>query len=227
MAVPYQILVTGDADLQPIIDQVFAEVDQIYNNWNPSSEVSTLNQLPAQTKIKLSDDMERFLHRVAALVVRTDGAFDPTIGFWNQIHFEQGEFWKDDEITLDFGGCAKGYCVDLLVERLREAGYTDLFVNWGGDIRAEGHHPSGRPWRVAIRGRNHLIDLTGAIATSGHEEQQKNGLSHIYNPKTQKQLEATSRTVTIQAKTCFEADALATALSVDPTLTAEKFWIYD
>lgn len=227
MAVPYQILVGGDADIEAIVNAAFAEVDATYNNWNPDSEVSHLNALPPHTPIALSEKLYHFLKRVDALVRQTDGAFDPTIGYWDKIHFENGVFSKEVAITLDLGGCAKGYCVDLITERLLEAGYPDVFVNWGGDIRAEGHHPSGRPWRVAIEGQEVVVELTGAIATSGHDKQAHEGLSHIYNPKTHKPLPATTRQVTVKENSCLEADALATALSIDPNLNVPKFWIYD
>ena len=53
-------------------------------------------------------------------------------------------------VQLDFGGIAKGYAVDLAIERIRELGITSAIVNAGGDLRAMGSH-GDRPWRVAVR----------------------------------------------------------------------------
>lgn len=51
---------------------------------------------------------------------------------------------------IDLDGVSKGYCIDLIAAALRRAGYTDFYVDWAGDIRAVGQHPSGRPWRTAV-----------------------------------------------------------------------------
>eukprot|EP01062_Namystynia_karyoxenos_P050176 TRINITY_DN38891_c0_g1_i2.p1 TRINITY_DN38891_c0_g1~~TRINITY_DN38891_c0_g1_i2.p1 ORF type:complete len:785 (+),score=123.76 TRINITY_DN38891_c0_g1_i2:127-2355(+) len=52
--------------------------------------------------------------------------------------------------ALDLSGVAKGWCVDEIVRRLADAGFSDVFVDWGGDCRAAGAHPAGRPWRLAV-----------------------------------------------------------------------------
>lgn len=208
--------------------------------------------------------MAGFLEKVNQLVIKSDGRFDPTVGSliarwkiafnhgeipdrenvtgvgWHLIHYDNNFFWKDcDETTLDLCGCAKGYSVDLIVERLMALGYSDLFVSWGGDIRCEGKHPSGRKWTVAIRsgddGIAACIPLQGAIATSGHLEQhwEADGktFTHIYNPLTSSALEVGSLiSVTVKAKTCLEADGLATAAMISPREVEKKnpqaqFWI--
>ncbi len=35
-------------------------------------------------------------------------------------------------------GIAKGYCVDWIVSRLNVVGYSDVYVDWGSDIKATG-----------------------------------------------------------------------------------------
>ena len=35
-------------------------------------------------------------------------------------------------------GIAKGWCVDAIVETLNAAGFPDVYVDWGSDIRASG-----------------------------------------------------------------------------------------
>jgi len=41
--------------------------------------------------------------------------------------------------VLDFGGVAKGWVVDNIIQRLNGAGFNDVYVDWGGDIRATGY----------------------------------------------------------------------------------------
>lgn len=59
---------------------------------------------------------------------------------------------RNGNTGIDLGGIAKGYAVDLLVAALTAAGWSDVYVDWGADIRASGTHPSGRPWRTAVMG---------------------------------------------------------------------------
>ena len=51
---------------------------------------------------------------------------------------------------IDLDGVSKGFCVDLISDALHLAGYRDFYVDWAGEIKAIGHHPSGRPWRTAL-----------------------------------------------------------------------------
>jgi thiamine biosynthesis lipoprotein len=163
-----------------ILACTFAEINATFNKWNPHSEISLLNRLPAGHKVPLSPQLHSFLCGVSDIVVLTDGLFDPTvlplydlwqkhlqIGSipdensisevakcvgWDKIHIEDFCFSKDyDGTALDLGGIAKGHCVDLLVERLNAAGYAHIFVDWSGEIRTSGHHPEGRPWVIAIQ----------------------------------------------------------------------------
>ncbi len=253
MGMPYQVMV-ADPDgecAEPIISDVFAEVDALYNNWNPESEVSRLNRADADEEILISEEMEEFLELVDQVVQITGGRFDPTVAplhqlwkeklelgevpteeelaelapaiGWDKVSFGEGRFVKKDARTaLDFCGIAKGYCVDLIVERLIEADFTDIYVSWGGEVRCHGHHPSGRPWRVAIEGSDRVIELVdGAIATSGNTYQtwttgDGKSYTHICNPLTMRALESQClQSTTVEAPSCLLADGLATAYFVD------------
>lgn len=202
MSIPYTVqignpLSEGEQVLvEETILSTFALINDIYNNWNPESEISKLNQLPARQKVALSPELANFLHYVDQIVKRTEGRFDPTVEpiqlawkqslkkghlpehemltelaesiGWDKVHIEKGFFWKDHPQTaIDLGGIAKGYAVDLLIENLSKAGFTSLYAEWGGEIRTTGLHPGQREWRIGIEGFG-VIDLTnGAIATSG------------------------------------------------------------
>lgn len=212
MTIPYHILVGTAlspeevAKVEAAITYVFTQVDTIYNNWNPNSEISRFNRLPAYERVCFSPQLAQFMEKVNEVVQLTDHLFDPTVApiqmlwrsylsrgeeapakelemvglavGWNTIHSEGGYFWKTHDATaLDFGGIAKGYCVDLLAQCLSELGYPHLFISWGGEVRACGHHPSGRFWKVAIKHPlpnqpMKTLDLyQRAIATSGDYEQ--------------------------------------------------------
>ena len=63
---------------------------------------------------------------------------------------------------IDLDGVSKGFAVDLITESLQSAGYTNFYVDWAGDIRVMGKHPSGRSWRTAVVNPPELQRLFGA-----------------------------------------------------------------
>ena len=127
-------------------------------------------------------------------------------------------------MRLDAGALAKGYAADAALAELRKLGMPRASVDGGGDL-ALGQAPPGRcGWKIGIasmaRGTTpqrflRLSDV--GIATSGDLWQfiEVDGVrySHILDPRTGWGI--TRRTsVTIVARDCMCADALASALSV-------------
>lgn len=275
MTIDYHITVGHRLDsddkkkIQAIIDRTFAEIDSIYNKWNPNSEISKLNRLKAYEKVILSDSLFQFLKRIDQFVVFSEGRFDPTVeplgqlwkkGIpsqkeindlkpcigWDKIHFDNGIFFKDDARTaLDFGGVAKGYAVDLLVERIAEAGFNHVLVEWGGEMRALGHHPEGRPWTVFIsrlgdpdpaRSLDIIPLQDQALATSGDYFQQwtiqlddgsMHTYCHIFDPKTWGPLEVKKGSIasaSLLADDCLTADAFAKTFMLCGSKEEAEIW---
>lgn len=262
-------------EIQHIITATFHEIDAIYNKWNPESELNRINRLPARTLFILSPELYQFLSRLDSFVQLSGGRFDPTIeplqtlwkerleqGIqpneqeinalkpfigWHTIHLAGGTLYKEDSRTqLDLGGVAKGLCVDLLIERLHAVGLNHLFVEWGGEMRTMGQHPSGRPWHVYI---SHLanpdpsiaiaqLDLTDqALATSGDYFQywkiktatgKEITYCHIFNPLSLAPLESKPGSVTsasLVARDCVTADALAKVLMLFESVDEAHAWL--
>lgn len=167
--------------IEQAISAIFNSIDTTFNNWNPNSELSKLNQLKANVTVPISSQLRIFLKQTERIVNLTNGFFDPTMDplyklwkkhlakgetptvsdietvsqslGWNKIHLIGQNFYKDhDETSIDLGGIVKGHCVDLLVEKLNKLGFGDVLVEWGGEIRTTGTHPEGRPWVVFVRG---------------------------------------------------------------------------
>jgi thiamine biosynthesis lipoprotein len=134
-------------------------------------------------------------------------------------------FQKDGMgITLD--GIAKGFIVDKASEKLMQQGMKHALINAGGDIRAIGDKGNNRPWKIAIEDplkKNNYPDIVAitnsSIATSGNYEiffDREKISHHILNPKTGLS-PLINASVSIQAPTAMEADALSTALfALDP-----------
>lgn len=166
---------------------------------------------------------------------------------WDKIQLKESAIWKEsEEVQIDLGGIAKGYCVDLLTERLIDAGYNNCYVEWGGEIRTHGQHPEKRPWKVYISNLtdsnpDHALDVISlnneALATSGdylqqwtYSESEENKLTftHIVHPKTLLPIKVHSKNIcsaTVKAKTCTMADAFATASMLFASKNDANQWI--
>ncbi len=126
-------------------------------------------------------------------------------------------------MKVDLGAIAKGYAVDCAIEKLKLAGIKSALLNAGGDIYCLGSK-QGLPWRVAIRKGNgrgtvgYLELKDKAVATSGGYEQyfmlDKVRYCHILNPKTGRPADSGITSVTVIAKDCLTADALATSIFI-------------
>lgn len=129
--------------------------------------------------------------------------------------------------AIDLCSIAKGYAVDLAVERLEAAGVRSCFVEIGGEARGRGCKPDGQPWWCRIEPpAGATADLTAtvaaacdlALATSGNTLRKRTlpggDLGHILHPLAGHELSPTLESVTVLAPTCMEADGLATALFV-------------
>jgi len=134
--------------------------------------------------------------------------------------------FKEDGMGITLDGIAKGFIVDKAVEKLRKRGVKHALLNAGGDIRTIGDKGNNTPWKIAIQDPlkhgNYpaLIAITNrSIATSGNYEvffDKEKVFHHIVNPKTGLS-PLTNASVSVQAPTAMEADALSTTLFIlDP-----------
>lgn len=259
-----------ERDVKKIVFNTFDEIDRIYNKWNPESEISQLNLLKAGVKVPISGELEAFLQETDRLISLSDGKFDPTVEAaqkiwneslkkgqlpskesqalanegvgWKKIHILNGQFWKDhDQLALDLGAIAKGFAIDLTVERLNQAGFMNVFMEWGGEIGVSGNHPSGRPWRIFISALGSpnasvaldIVDMhDNAVASSGDYLQNwtvnDTTYFHIFDPETGRPLVATETSVcsaTVIASNCRLADFLATTAMLHPSKRDAEIWL--
>jgi thiamine biosynthesis lipoprotein len=124
-------------------------------------------------------------------------------------------------ITLD--SIAKGFIVDRILAILRGQGIRHALVNAGGDIAVLGGKGDERPWRIAIqdpRRQGDPLDVlslySGAVATSGSYEvffDREKLYHHLISPGKSLSMKDNA-SVSVQAASVMEADALATAVFV-------------
>ena len=138
-------------------------------------------------------------------------------------------------VRLDLGGIAKGYIIDKSLELLKELGYPAALVDIGGDV-AVGDAPPRQDESDPVGWKIGILDETGkdvkefkyltncGIATSGANARfvviDSIRYSHIIDPKTGLGL-TNSVVTTVIAPTAMDADAWASARSVNPGLPSE------
>ena len=205
---------------------------------------------PEQTKSL--KELYELLERTCSMGRATGGLFDPTLGpvidLWKfktenpivplpeQVKemlsltgLDKITFLPDGtpslvpRVLLNLSGVAKGYAVDRAVMILRQRGIKHCLVDGGGEVRAIGGKPGGKPWLIGIkdpRGAGCIGSIEAenlACATSGdyerYFEQAGKRYHHILDPETGFPARMV-RSVTVVAPSVFEADILATAAFV-------------
>ncbi len=222
------------------------------SHYSKSNRVYELNTVGYERPVELTPDLAYVLNASLYYSNLSSGAFDVTVQplliLWERM--KQGEpaptgeevagtlahvgyrylqfngshaWFTKPNMSVTFGGIAKGYMVDKGLAVLRELGIEHALINAGGQVGAFGGKEGDAPWTIALKNpRNQsdyitLINLTdGAIATSGDYERYYTPdmkAHHIMNPKTgYSATELMSATVT--AKTGIDADALSTSVFV-------------
>ena len=105
----------------------------------------------------------------------------------------------------------------------------DFLLEVGGELVARGHHAGGAPWRVGIERPNPGAPGDGgyeavalladrAMATSGDYRQMRlegaDRVHHILDPRLGQSAVSDVASVTVLARDCATADALATTVTV-------------
>lgn len=216
------------------IERLIERIDRLMSPWRADSEISRIN-LPTSDLIPADPETIAVAREAMEIAAETGGAFDPTVGplvarygfgpirdarpgRYTQIGIRLEGIRKDDpELSLDFCGIAKGYALDLMRGALLEHGSGSYVLELGGEVAAEGRHPTGRPWRAAIDGAPLALDLMGdTVATSGVLAQgYRIGGSvygHIIDPKTSAPATGALLSVSVLGPSATRADGLATAL---------------
>jgi thiamine biosynthesis lipoprotein len=145
-------------------------------------------------------------------------------------------FLPNANMQLDFGGIAKGYIAQWVINFLKANGIQQALVDAGGDIVMSGAPLNQQGWLIGVNLPETTDDLLNkklqlsncSVATSGDVYQfiEYKGVkySHIINPLTGYGV-TNLRNVTIVAKTGATADWLATACSILPIQEAKQLAI--
>ncbi len=225
-------------------------LEQIFSAHRAESEVSRLNR---DGTIQASPELGRVVRAALKISADSEGAFDVSVGplldLWRYaarekrwpteeevrqrmelVDYRQIQVSPSDVVTLkqknmsvDFGGIAKGYIVDMAAQRLKKQGIQRGIVDAGGDLVLF-NSVGEEPFKVGIKhperpdSRFAVMTLdSGAVVTSGcYERFEMVGdrkVCHIVDPRTGYPV-GELLSVTIVAQEATTADGLATAVMV-------------
>lgn len=242
--------VVGIERPEQLVQLAVSEVRRIETKFSRYIDSSIVGQINAKAGLawtSCDDETRGLLEYANTLYTHSGGLFDitsgvlrrvwdfgksksPSLGELEQVlplvgwtNFER----KDKSVRLnkvgmqiDFGGFGKEYAVDRVASIFLENGVTSALINFGGDVRALGTKPDGRPWQIGIQDPRQLdqcfatMSLSqGALATSGDYERffELDGkrYCHILNPKTGMPV-SYWRSVTVLAPLASAAGAIST-----------------
>lgn len=191
-------------------------LDKTLNRFDPASEVSRFNGSYDEAPFQASPVLLDLVRISMGYRQKTCGLFDITRGKADCLSWDGDELQKfDPDVTLDFGGIAKGYFMAHLKSRLAAAGVKCAFVNFGESaILAVGRHPFGDSWQVTVPdpygwkqvAQVSLVD--SAFSTSGNTPAYS---GHIINPLTGEAVQGKC-IACVQSSDPLEAEVLSTAL---------------
>jgi len=243
-------------NFHPQVDSILKAFDQSVSLWVSNSVLSRVNR--NDTSVVLDSNFIGNFIDSQRVSKTTGGAFDMTVGplveVWGfgfesrkkvgkqmvdsllplvgyqKIKLVNGKVVKKDpRMRIDFNGIAQGYSDDVVGRFFESKGIKNYLIDIGGEVKARGQKPAGRPWKVGIekpapdknspRVLKAVIALRNcSVATSGSYRKYyvENGIrySHTIDPKTGYPVQHSLLSVSVLASNTALADAYATAFMV-------------
>lgn len=227
-------------------------IDALMSEWKPESPISQVNAAAGLHPVEVPAELREMIERSIRYSRLTGGAFDITWRGMGRIWKFDDPFTPPTPATvaaarqnvnykaiqidgnrvflprrtmsIGLGGIAKGYAVDRAYDVLRHAGFANVMVDGGGDVRVAGTR-DGVPWRLGIqhprRERGTLLGTVApreqAVVTSGDYERFRivNGVRyhHIIDVRTGWPANAAS-SVTVLTPTTEQGVVLAKAIFI-------------
>lgn len=200
----------------------FEEIKRLENTLSRFSKNNIVAKINSAGTKEMPVDSDTFYVLEQALYFNriSNGAFDITAPRPGRIALDPAKKtikFLAEGTKIDLGGIAVGYAVDRAISVLKANGVKNAIVDAGGDIYCLGKRPDGKKWQIGIRDpfrKNRVVKTLeiedAAVSTSGNYEKR----GHIIDPATSRPVENNLVGVTMVAKDCITADALATAVFV-------------
>jgi thiamine biosynthesis lipoprotein len=237
-------------------------LEKLFSATDPESDISKINDSAGEW-IKVSPDTLELMRISLEFSGTTSGNFDITThralknwGFttgeyrmpskeeidsliqlidYNGVDIDKESVRIKEGQQIDFGGIAKGYLADRLVDMASKNGVGSAVISLGGNVAVIGKNKEGNLWRVGIQDPVNTADYFGVVSvtdtsvvTSGsymrYFEKDGTVYHHIIDPFTGYPAKSGLLSMTIICKSSTKADALSTALFVMGKDNALEYW---
>jgi thiamine biosynthesis lipoprotein len=259
-----RVCAPDEAQARAWTEAAIAEVRRIeakYSRYRADSVTARINGAAGGAALEVDDETAALLDFAARLYEQSGGLFDLTSGVlrrawdftarrvpqqeeldalrpligWSQVEWRRPRLRLPRAgMEIDFGGIGKEYAADRAAAAMQAHGARRGFVNLGGDVRAFGPQPDGRPWSIGIQHPRAAAGTTigaievarGAVATSGDYERffERAGrrYCHLLDPRSGWPA-AHWQSVSVAAPLCVAAGACATIAMLMPVSEALAF----
>ena len=233
----------------------FDEADKlnaVLSRFIENSDVSRINSAKAGQAVAVSPETIECLNGALCVNKETSGAFDITVGAvkdmfkdgkspsqtelaaitkrvgMDKLQFNEEDFTvtkKEDGVSIDLGGIAKGYAVDKMAAVLVEWGIERALIHGGSSsVRALKGPADGQGWPVTISDPKNHTKILEELSLE-NQSFSSSGLAqgrHIIDPRTLKPVSHRSN-VWVLTGDAMTGDAMATAMMVFSDDQLEKF----
>ncbi len=169
----------GDDEMKRIVDEVkrtFTEIETLLNAYSPTSEISRLAPLADEEVLARCHPLVKPCYETAFQLKRLSrGAFNPR--------------WCGPK-TLDLGGIAKGFALDVAAKRIRLNVKRDILLDIGGNLLAV-----RGTWRTGVYGTAETIELSEGMSCATSAEYFRG--KHIVDGRTGRPVTNDLKSVTI------------------------------
>ena len=255
----FDIRYFSNKDLNEEIETLVSELEEKLSVTIESSEIFQINK---NGQGRISDETKQLLEESLSYCEICQGKLDISVyplsrawGFttgqyrvlseeeaaellkkvdYRKIRINDNEVILEEDMMLDLGSTAKGYCGDRIISFLKENGVSSALLDLGGNIQTLGKKPDRSSWNVGIRdprsegiiGCVKVFDL-GVVSSGAYERYFMQGdqrYGHIIDPDTGYPVDNGLLSVTIITDKGIRADAFSTALYVMGEEEAIAFW---
>ena len=228
-------------------------LEALVSRHRSDSQLSAINASAGSPPQAIDPRLEDLIRRSVELGQETGGSFDITVGplvaLWTEAA-ERDRLPSERELSrarslvgfdkvvlepgkvglarrgmsIDLGGIAKGYAIDLMADRLRRDGHKNALLSFGlSSVWALGAPPTDFGWRLLLRPpsrahelgvltlRDQALSVSSSLGQWSEIEGRRYG--HVIDPRTGQAVSGPKRAAVVAA-TATEAEALSTALVV-------------
>ncbi|WP_416349508.1 FAD:protein FMN transferase [Proteiniphilum sp.] len=226
MGTRFDILAIGPNRLksQEIWNDIVFELrrlDQLFNRFDSTSETSRINRDAIHEPVHVSPEMWAILQSCRMYHTRTLKLFDITLDDFSKVELiENGHsvIFSKKDISLDFGGYAKGYALAKIEDLIHQADIKQCFADFGSSsILGIGNHPYGDAWKVSFENPYNRDDVLGeislkdlALSVSGNTPSYT---GHIQRPGSNSPV-TEHKAVAVTSENPLDAEVLSTVLMI-------------